>query len=96
MVTKFEDFGSTDHGHHRVVDHNPAQGFLSPAERLAVLETKFDQMKADHLEIITKLDDLLELKHKGLGAVWFVSLIIGATITAGIGTIVALFKNGHL
>ena len=95
MPSSFDNFGGEIHSHHRAVEHSQADRSLSPAERLAVLETKFDQMKEDHNVIMTKLDDLLELKHKGLGAVWFISLIVGAGITAAIGTIISLVK-GHV
>lgn len=94
MPSSLDNFG-TDHQHHRMVEHSSPDRNLSPAERLAVLETKFDQMKEDHAIIMTKLDDLLELKHKGLGAVWFISLILGAGITAAIGAAVSIFK-GHV
>lgn len=40
----------------------------SDAERIAILETKFEAMEENLKDISQKLDTLLELKSKGLGA----------------------------
>ncbi len=64
-------------------------------ERIAVLELKVQQLGEDfskhaqetRTEAITleqKLDDLLTLKNKGMGAFWLASTIFGTGIVGGI------------
>lgn len=56
------------------------------AERLALLEYK-DQLREEKLEeICKKLDDLLALRNKGLGAFWLASALIGTGIVGSIFT----------
>lgn len=66
---------------------------LPLGERIAVLETKFDQWEADLRDISTKLDTLLELKQKGMGALWFVWIIVGSGVLGGVSFITNLFSN---
>lgn len=68
----------------------------SDAERIAILETKFDQMEEHISDISAKLDQLLELKSKGLGAFWLVSLIFGSGVLGVIMMVANYFKPGHL
>lgn len=46
-------------------------------QKVAVLETENKQFKEDISDIKAKLDSLLELKSKGMGAFWFASILIG-------------------
>lgn len=66
------------------------------AERIAVLETKFDELQKDLVSISGKLDELLELKTKGMGAVWLVGLIFGSGILGLVAFVSGFFKSGHL
>lgn len=59
------------------------------AERVAVLETKLE--KLDSIE--SKLDDLLHLKSKGMGALWLVSLLVGSGMLGLVAAIVSFFHN---
>lgn len=68
----------------------------SDAERIAILETKFDQMEEHIQDISKKLDTLLELKSKGLGAFWLVGLIFGSGVLGLIMAAMSFFKPGHL
>lgn len=68
----------------------------SDAERIAVLETKFEEMQKDISNISEKLDELLELKSKGLGAFWLVGLIFGSGALGVIAMLANFFKPGHL
>ena len=61
-------------------------------ERVAVLEI---QMK-DLEEIKQKLDDLIQLKSKGMGALTLVSLIFGSGIIGLVMMVVNFVKQGHL
>ena len=47
----------------------------SDLERIAILETKFEEVQKDLTKIGSKLDELLELKSRGFGAFWLVGLI---------------------
>lgn len=47
------------------------------AERIKALEVKWERFQA----IETKLDELLELKSKGMGAFWLASLIVGTVLS---------------
>lgn len=70
---------------------------MSELERIAVLETKQVAMDEKIDNIITKLDTLLELKTKGMGALGLVGLIMGSGVIGVIMMVVGLFKNGsHL
>lgn len=69
------------------------------AERVAVLETERDYMKNELTEIKAKLDDLLTLKTKGMGALGLVSiLVVSASGILGIvAFLMSTFKGGiHL
>ncbi len=69
---------------------------LSLAERVAMLEADWENTKEDLKEIKDKLDQLIELKHKGLGALGLVSLLIGSGVVGLVLTILNLFKSNHL
>jgi hypothetical protein len=67
--------------------------------RLALLEsqvkTLIEQMELrdKRAEIRDKkLDELLALKHKGMGAVWLAALIFGSSLVAGLGAVVSWFR----
>lgn len=47
------------------------------AERIKALEVKWERFAA----IEAKLDELLELKSKGMGAFWLASLIVGTVFS---------------
>lgn len=59
------------------------------AERVAVLETKLE--KLDSIE--SKLDDLLHLKSKGMGALWLVSLLVGSGMLGLVAAVISFFHN---
>lgn len=53
---------------------------VSDVERIAVLETK-NKTTEDRLKNIEeKLDELLTLKSKGIGAVWLIGIIFGSSL----------------
>ena len=51
---------------------------LNHEARIATLEAEIKVLK----EMNDKLDDLLALKHKGVGAFWLASALIGVSVTA--------------
>jgi hypothetical protein len=92
----FDLFGNTP-SHSPVTNHvNSGDRSLSPQERLAILETRFDHLTEDLDDIKFKLDELITLKQKGLGAFWLVGLLISTGIIGFITTISGLLNRGHL
>lgn len=61
-------------------------------ERVAILETKFENLEATLLAIEHKLDDLLVLKNKGMGALGLVSILIGSGVLGLVYLIFEIFK----
>lgn len=62
---------------------------LSDKERIAVNEIEITQVKDDLKEIKDKLDELLQLKAQGMGAIGLISLIVGSGF---IGLVIMLFN----
>lgn len=65
----------------------------SELERIVVLETRLQDVENTLQSIETKLDDLLALKNKGMGAFWLASILVGAIFT-GLVTVVTNFFKG--
>lgn len=68
------------------------------AERITVLETERTQSNRDIADIKSKLDDLLTLKSKGLGALWLIGIILvaGSGIVAFMSNILTLIGKPHI
>lgn len=71
------------------------------AERLTKLEVEMKQVMAnqDKFEIVctdisSKLDSLLTLRHKGVGAFWLASLLMGTGILGFLHALMDYFRNG--
>lgn len=69
--------------------------FVVPVgERVSALEIRMDNVEEKLDKIMTQLDELLEIKHKGMGAIGLVSLlIISASGLAGVITFVLSLFN---
>lgn len=65
-------------------------------ERVAVLEVQMPDIQSDLKTIKENLGELLELKSKGMGALWFVSLIVGSGLLGLIVTVLGFFSRPHL
>lgn len=97
MPGDFNPFeGGEEQQHHHFPHSNPLDRLLSPQERLAILETKFDQIATDTAIVKEKLEELVQLKHKGMGAVWLVGLIVGTGIMGLLSNILSFINKGHL
>ena len=64
-------------------------------ERVAALEVRMETMEATLEQIDKKLDDLLSLKHQGLGALGLVSILVGSGLLGFIGLITHWFGLVH-
>lgn len=73
---------------------NTGMAVLDLGERVAALETKMERIEPDLKEIKDKLDELLHLKSKGMGALYFVGILLSSGLI-GIVTMVLSFLNGH-
>lgn len=69
---------------------------LTQIERLAVLEVKVEQMISDQQAINKKLDELLVLRNKGLGAFWLASALFGTGIIGSLVSFIIWLKGGSL
>lgn len=69
---------------------------LTDKERIAVLETEVGSLKEDLKDIKDKLDELLQLKSQGMGAIGLVSLIVGSGFIGLVIMVVNAFKGSHL
>lgn len=65
----------------------------SVAVRLALLEANVTSLVTIMEERDKKLDELLALKHRGMGAIWLASLIFGSSLLAAVGTLISWIKS---
>lgn len=61
-------------------------------ERVAVLETEVKYLKDTINKMDGKLDELLQLRSKGVGAFWLASALLGTSIIGLLGTVFDWFK----
>lgn len=52
----------------------------TPGERMASLEVRLEQLEHKVDKMDAKLDDLLALRYKGMGAFWLASTIVGTGV----------------
>lgn len=64
------------------------------AERLALLEYKDTLRESKLNDIDKKLDELLTLRQKGVGAFWLASSLLGTGIIGAIFMVVQYFRGG--
>lgn len=64
------------------------------AQRLAILELKVQNTATDIQGINTKLDELLQLRQKGLGAFWLASALVGTGVMGFVTWVIDILK-GH-
>ncbi len=50
------------------------------AERIAALEIQVNLLTSEITEVNRKLDDLLAIKNRGIGAFWLASTLVGASL----------------
>jgi len=59
------------------------------AQRIAVLELEVKNLNAELSDVSKKLDELLQLRSKGMGAFWLASTLLG---TGLVGAATVLFN----
>lgn len=64
---------------------------IETAERIAVLELEVKNLKDKVDATNSKLDELLELKSKGMGAFWLLSILLGSGILGAFAVIRGYF-----
>lgn len=62
------------------------------AERVAILEVQMEDLK----EIKGKLDELIQLKSQGMGALTLVGILLGSGVIGIVLMVANFFKGGHL
>lgn len=60
---------------------------ITQAERIASLETRMGVLIAEQAQMNAKLDALLDLRSRGMGAFWLATVIVGTGIIGFISTI---------
>ncbi len=63
------------------------------AERVRTIEVSQADLKTTVEGMDSKLDDLLALKNKGLGAFWLAAIIISAVFTAAVTFVSNYFRS---
>lgn len=66
---------------------------MTDQERLAILEYKTSEQAKELESINRKLDELLELRSKGLGAFWLASGLLGTGIIGALFTLAQWMKT---
>lgn len=64
---------------------------IKTAERIAVLELEVKSLKEEVQSTNAKLDQLLELKSKGMGAFWLLSILFGSGILGAVAVLKGYF-----
>lgn len=66
---------------------------ISQAERIAALEVRVGDMQKQQQEINDKLDTLLAMRHKGIGAFWLASALLGTGIVGFIAQLISWWRH---
>ncbi len=67
---------------------------ITQAERIAALEVRVSDMQRSQQEINNKLDELLALRNKGIGAFWLSSGLLGTGIVGFIVQFIEWIRHG--
>lgn len=67
---------------------------IKDGERITAVEVKVEDLVKKVETMDHKLDQLLELKSKGMGAFWLASLILGTGVLGGLASFISWFKGG--
>lgn len=71
----------------------PVSKMPTQAERLAALETSYALLSVQVQNIDSKLDDLLALRNRGLGAFWLASALLGTSFIGFVTMMVGWFHK---
>lgn len=66
---------------------------ITQAERTARLETKVEDIENTLEKMDGKLDDLLALRNRGVGAFWLAATLLGSGIIGLVANIFGWFKH---
>lgn len=68
----------------------------SQVERITALEVRVSDLQKGQQEIKQKLDDLLAMRYKGIGAFWLASTLVGTGIVGFVTNFFQWISNaGH-
>lgn len=70
-----------------------AQHHITQAERISALEVRVSDIQKQQQEINNKLDELLGLRNKGVGAFWLASALLGTGIVGFLDVLVRKLLN---
>lgn len=66
---------------------------IDDSERILALEIQVASLKEDIQKMSDKIDALLEFKHKGIGAVMLLSVILGSGLVASVTSFMSWLKG---
>lgn len=66
---------------------------MTQVERIAALEVQVAYVRAEQAEISKKLDDLLAMRDKGIGAFWLASALFGTSVLGVVAIFVSWLKG---
>jgi len=66
---------------------------IEQAEKVAVLELEVRLLRENLQNITNKLDELLALRQKGLGAFWLASTLLGTGIVGAVVAIINYWRS---
>lgn len=66
---------------------------ITQAERITALEVRMAEMQSQQTAISDKLDDLLAMRNKGIGAFWLASSLIGTSIVGFILNVIDWLRH---
>lgn len=67
---------------------------ITQAERIIALEVRVSEMQKQQQQINDKLDELLALRNKGIGAFWLSSGLLGTGIVGFIVQLIEWIRHG--
>lgn len=70
-----------------------AQHNITQAERISALEVRVSEIQKQQQEINNKLDELLGLRNKGVGAFWLASALLGTVIVSFLDVLMRKLLN---
>lgn len=65
---------------------------ITQSERIATLEIQVTFLLEEQKDMNKKLDDLLELRNKGMGVFWLASILFGTSLMGALSLMISWLK----
>lgn len=70
-----------------------APSHITQGERIAALEVKVSELLTQQQKSNEKLDELLAMRHKGIGAFWLASTLLGTGLVGFVVQLISWWRN---